>query len=114
MQRIDRETLKSWLEENMNFLFINVLPEKYYLKEHIPGSDNIPVSDSNLEVKALEKAGDDKNKAIVVYCADRECQASPKAARRLDKSGFTNIYDYEGGIKDWKEAGYSTRSGTGT
>ena len=29
--------------------------------------------------------------------------ASPKAAKKLEEEGFTNVYDYEGGTKDWFE-----------
>ena len=39
-------------------------------------------------------------------CASFECHASPMAAKRLDQMGYKNVYDYEGGMKDWKGAGY--------
>ena len=52
------------------------------------------------------KAVPNKFTPIVVYCARFECQASPKVARRLEVIGYEEVYDYKGGIKDWKEAGY--------
>jgi len=110
MKSINRETLKEGLDRNRDFVFLNVLPEENYREEHIPGSENIPYNDDNLEVKTLEKAGS-KDQTIVVYCAHSECDASPKAAKRLEEAGFENIHDYEGGMKDWKEAGYPVENG---
>jgi len=42
---------------------------------------------------------------IVVYCASDTCDASPKAAKRLEKMGYENVIDYPGGKKDWAEGG---------
>ena len=54
----------------------------------------------------MEKlVGGKKDKPIVVYCASTTCDASPKAARRLNEAGFSKVYDYEGGVKAWKESG---------
>lgn len=43
----------------------------------------------------------DKQRKIVVYCANHDCDASDKAADRLEKAGFKNVYDYAGGTEDW-------------
>jgi hypothetical protein len=40
-----------------------------------------------------------------VYCYDTDCDASPKAARRMEDLGYQTVYDYEAGKVDWKEAG---------
>jgi len=42
---------------------------------------------------------------VVVYCANAECDASPKAAERLEEAGFTDVVDYQGGTQSWEEAG---------
>ncbi len=110
MQTIDRETLKEGLDKGKDFVFLNVLPEKYFQAEHIPHSDNIPYDDDDLEEKTLQKAGG-KDAQVIVYCANTACDASPKAARRLEEAGFNHVRDYEGGMEDWKEAGYPVASG---
>jgi rhodanese-related sulfurtransferase len=42
---------------------------------------------------------------VVVYCSDTKCQASTKASRQMDALGYRNVYEYDAGKLDWKEAG---------
>ena len=41
----------------------------------------------------------------MVYCYDLKCSASPKAAEKMDELGYRDVFDYEAGKMDWKEAG---------
>lgn len=104
MKPIKKEDLKDMIDEEEEFELINVLGEEAFEKKHIPGSVNIPVDD-DFEDK-IKQRYPDKDTKIVVYCASFECKASPKAAEKLDEMGYTDVYDYEGGVKDWEEAGY--------
>ena len=105
MQTIDRETLKRSLDKGSDLAILNVLPKDYYSKEHITGSDNIPLEGETFEKDVESKVGS-KDKPIVVYCASTECPASRNAAEKLEKAGFTNVRAYEGGMQDWKDANY--------
>lgn len=107
MQKIDRETLKKDLEAEDNLTVLNVLSQKDYNKEHIVGSLNVPQEDDRFVDKVLNMVTA-KDKPIVVYCASTECLASSEAAKKLESAGFTNVRAYEGGMKDWKAAGYPT------
>ena len=97
---IDRDELEEKLA-NDEITLIEVLDEEEYERNHIKGAINVPLSEIGREIKG--KFSQDEE--IVVYCADRSCGASPKAAKKLDKLGFENVFDYQGGKKDWKEAG---------
>ena len=46
-----------------------------------------------------------KDQPVVVYCASHECDSSTKAAQELESAGFSNVYDFEGGAKEWEESG---------
>ena len=105
MQTIDRETLKRTIDKGSNLTILNVLPEDYFQKEHIKGSENISVQEEEFEKKVENKVGS-KDKPIIVYCASLECPASKAAAEKLEQAGFTNVRAYEGGMQDWKEANY--------
>ncbi|MDY6788374.1 MAG: rhodanese-like domain-containing protein [Candidatus Nanohaloarchaea archaeon] len=101
MKTISRGELKKKLDSGEDFHLVNVLSQDHFEQQHIPKSINIPLD--QLEDEAPKKF--DKGDEIVVYCASEECQASPKAAKKLSEMGFKKVKDYEGGVKDWKEAG---------
>ncbi len=101
-QTIDRETLKKKLDNNDDFKLIEVLMPKPFNQVHIKGAINIPLN--KIAKEASERFN--KDDEIVVYCADTQCKASPAAAEKLETFGFTNVYDYEAGKKDWMDAGY--------
>jgi phage shock protein E len=48
----------------------------------------------------------DKEKPVIVYCAAGG--RSPRAAAQMGKLGFKKIYDYAGGMNDWKAKGKPT------
>ncbi len=48
----------------------------------------------------------DKNKPVIVYCAAGG--RSPRAAAQMTHLGFKKIYDYTGGMNDWKAKGKPT------
>lgn len=101
MQAITRDELKVMNEqEHRDFVLINVLPRDKFNEQHIRTSINVPVDDDNF-VSRVEDVVGSKDREVVVYCANFECDASPKAAKKLEEAGFERVYDYEGGTKDW-------------
>jgi len=106
VQKIDRETLKQKMDRGDDFHLVEVLQPGPYNKAHIKGAINIPFT------KMGERAREtfEKDDEIVVYCADTECQASPRAAEKLDAMGYVHVYDYEAGKADWMDAGYPVES----
>lgn len=103
MQAITKEELKKMnSERHEDFVLINVLPREYFNKAHIRTSVNIPHDQPDFARKVEEAAGS-KERKIVLYCASFDCDASPKAAKKLEQAGFKKVYDYEGGTKDWEE-----------
>lgn len=85
---------------------LNVLPEDQFRRRHIPGSLNAPVDDAAFDdrVKALIP---DKSTPVIVHCSDTDCQASTRAARRLQELGYADVKDFKAGTAGWKEAGHS-------
>ena len=92
---------RAMLQPSSNVLVIDVrLPEEY-VQGHLKGAINIPLSDLPLRIGGLEH-----NRPILVYCQTgiRGAQASSI----LVKAGFTKVFNLEGGITAWIEAGYPT------
>lgn len=103
MQALSRAELKKMNEkQHEDIVLINVLSRDAFNKEHIRTSINIPHERADFE-EMVESVVGNKDRKVVVYCANFECSASPKAAEKLEKAGFTQVYDYEGGTKDWFE-----------
>lgn len=82
---------------------VNVLeaPKKGRLRL-IAHSRHIPLSELEARLGELDRGRD-----VVVYCKNRECPASLKAARLLAERGF-HVRAYEGGIEEWVQAGLPT------
>jgi rhodanese-related sulfurtransferase len=83
---------------------IEVLPASEYKKEHLPQAINLPLENMTSETtKPLRK-----DVAVIVYCADYQCDLSARAASRLETMGFQEVYRYTPGKADWLAAGWET------
>ena len=103
-QSIDGKTLKAKIDAKETFQLWNVLKSDYYkADENIPGSKALPV-DTLTEKLAGDTAK--KDEMIVTYCGGGDCKASAEAAEKLTSFGYTKVFAYEGGLKDWKQAGF--------
>lgn len=85
-----------------NIEFWNVLTDKYFSGELIPGSRRVPLDQVGREVTGTQL---DKDATIVVYCAGPHCPQSGMAAEKLAALGYANVRSYEGGLQEWREAG---------
>jgi rhodanese-related sulfurtransferase len=104
MKTMTFDQLADWLDRGDDLLLIDVLPREQFARDRIPGSRNIPVEESGFVNSVSTAAGGDCDKPIVVYCAGESCDASTRAAGELEGAGFTNVYDFKGGLEAWHEA----------
>jgi rhodanese-related sulfurtransferase len=104
MRTLTTDQLQSLKKENPAIPVVNVLNESDFNKAHIPRSKNIPFTSEGF-VESIEKELESKDDPVIVYCASKSCDLSPRAAQKLEKAGFTKVYDYEGGMQAWKDAG---------
>ena len=81
-------------------LFIDARAEEYYDEGHIPNS--ICNDDFDSLVYQIEDFVT-YNNGFVVYCSDDDCGSSEDLAYQLQDQGFTNIYLFKGGWKQWVE-----------
>lgn len=100
---ITADQLKKEMSSN-TLLVVNVLPEYYHNDCHIDGSINAPLRELVWQAQSW-----DRSQKIVVYCALDECDAGEKGCILLTLMGFANVFDYQGGIKEWFQLGYPTQ-----
>lgn len=107
MKYITIDQLKEELKSNSdNLILINVLSQEHFIDCNISGSISIPLDELPSKVDSL-----DRSKKVIVHCASNECSASAQAYKILEEAGFTDLYDYKGGIREWIETGQEATNG---
>jgi len=96
---IDRDEVQRLLDQGAQL--VEVLPDDEYEDEHLPGAINIPLK--ILGAESTRRLARDR--PVIVYCYDSQCDLSPRAAARLESIGFTDVYDYVAGKADWGSFG---------
>ncbi|MEZ5987803.1 MAG: rhodanese-like domain-containing protein [Planctomycetota bacterium] len=108
---ISTTALRNKLDVHKEVPVVNVLEQEAFDKAHIPTSVHVGLESKDFVDRCEDLVDGDKSREIVVYCASKDCDASPKAAEKLAEAGFENVIDYEGGMKAWQEAGMSVATG---
>ncbi len=76
---------------------VETLPASQYEEERLPGAINIPLE----KLDSRTAATLDRNRPVIVYCYDYQCDLSARAAWRLESLGFTKVFRYAAGKADW-------------
>ena len=87
-----------------NAVLLDVRETKEFEGGKLPNAVHIPLSQLTGRAGELAKM---TSRPIVVYC--ERGQRSRAAAAALAKQGFANVYQLQGGLKSWKDAGLPRR-----
>lgn len=83
-----------------NAILLDVRTPEEVAEGKIPGAKNIVWDDS-----FAEKLSTLENKPLFIYCGSGI--RSAKAAAILREKGYKDVFELDGGIKSWREAGKS-------
>ncbi len=97
------DELKTWAEGKRAFSLLDVLPAESFEDEHLPGAANACVYEMTF-LEAAGKAAKDKAEPVVVYGSSGKNLASTVAAEKLAEAGYTNVYNFVGGLEEWRMA----------
>ena len=94
-RQITMENAAAMMEEEADYIILDVRTKEEYASGHIPNAINIPN-----EVIGSEEIPElpDKDQLILVYC--RSGNRSKQASKKLANLGYTNVVEF-GGIMDW-------------
>lgn len=83
-----------------NALLLDVREPKEYEGGRLPNAVHIPLSQLDSRASELAKM---TSRPVVAYCASGN--RSRSAAGALERAGFKEIYNLQGGYRAWKDAG---------
>jgi rhodanese-related sulfurtransferase/polyisoprenoid-binding protein YceI len=99
------KALHEKIKEGSPFILLDIQMEDYFKAIHLPGALNACV----YEVVFLDNISGlirEKDQEIVVYGSSDNSLDAVTAAEKLIGAGYQDVNVLDGGIKDWKEAGY--------
>ncbi len=94
-RQIGMDEAVAMMEEESNYVILDVRTAQEYQDKHIPDAINVP--NETIDTEEIPELPD-KEQLILVYC--RSGNRSKKAAGKLAALGYTNIVEF-GGINDW-------------
>ena len=94
-KQISMDEAVSMMEEETDYIILDVRTPEEFAEKHIPGAINVP-NETIKSKKIPELPREDQ--LILVYC--RSGNRSKQASDKLAKMGYTNVYEF-GGINDW-------------
>ena len=96
------------LAESKSAVIIDVNGDESFKAGHVPGALDFAAIKDNFAASLPKQ----KDALIVAYCGNPKCGAYLRAAKAVQKLGFTNIKHMSAGISGWKAAGMKTEAGS--
>ena len=94
-RQIGMDDAVSMMEEESDYMILDVRTPEEFRERHIPNAINIP--NETIGTEEIHELPD-KDQLILVYC--RSGNRSKQASGKLVELGYTNIVEI-GGINDW-------------
>ncbi len=102
---IAAERVNDWLKEIEPPVLLHVLPEESYGWEHLPGAHRATVYEIDF-LDQVHHAVTDPTQPVVVYGAGPASREASMAADKLQKAGFTDVWEFAGGLEEWRKKGF--------
>lgn len=99
--QINAEDVKKAMDNNDNFILLDVRTPQEYAKGHLVKSINMPFETVQ---QTIEKTITDKKKTIYVYCLSG--LRSVHAVAMMVNLGYTNVFDVKSGLLAWRVKKY--------
>ena len=97
VKNVSAEEAYKLINENKDFIILDVRTKEEFDGGHIPGAKLVPVQVLPVKLSELDEY---KDKPVLVYCASGG--RSPRAVDTLANSDFTNLYHMNRGMSSWR------------
>lgn len=94
------------LVDSQGAVVVHTLDAENYRAGHIPGAIHV-----EYEKMTVDRLPPEKDKPLVFYCAGGMCPVGGMAARKAADWGYTRVYEYSGGMRDWRASGAAVATG---
>ncbi len=98
--------LKELLSEKSDMVVVDLLPPEHFSKVHIPNAENACVFFVSF-LEDLAAVVPDKLSQVVVYGSSIRSRDITMAVEKMARAGYQNIHYLEGGLEEWREAGFA-------
>jgi len=102
VREVTIDQVKAKLDRGERFALVDVREDNEWAKDHVTGAIHLG---KGIIERDAEQQLPDKSAQIVLYCGGGF--RSALAADNLQKMGYTNVLSMDGGIRDWRDKGYS-------
>ena len=102
IREVSIDDVKTKLDRGEKFLLVDVREESEYAADHLPGAVHLG---KGVMERDVEDRVPDQNTPMVLYCGGGF--RSALAADNLQKMGYTQVLSMDGGIRGWREKGFT-------
>jgi len=102
IREVSIDDVKAKLDRGEKFLLVDVREESEYAADHLPGAVHLG---KGIIERDVEDCVPDQNTPMVLYCGGGF--RSALAADNLQKMGYTQVLSMDGGIRGWREKGFT-------
>jgi rhodanese-related sulfurtransferase len=106
IREVTIDDVKAKLDRREKFVLIDVREESEYAADHLPGAIHLG---KGIIERDVEDRVPGQNTPLVLYCGGGF--RSALAADNLQKMGYTQVFSMDGGIRGWREKGYTLTKG---
>jgi rhodanese-related sulfurtransferase len=96
--------VKEFFDRN-EAVIIDARDRASYRKGHIRGAISLPLGEAEELIRGLA-AKTAKDAFLVLYCSGFDCHDSKTLGDKLIQAGFRQVFVFEGGFPEWRDAGY--------
>lgn len=91
-------------------VIVDARSSETFAKGHIRGSFSLPLDDAERRLPEFSRKVP-KDAMLIIYCNGFGCHDSMELGKKLQQAGYGQVFVYEGGYPEWRDAGYPVEEG---